>query len=164
MEVMGPRDQKQSVAMAAVAHNLSSMPHRRQIKFHGLFMREYYMQCRARRRLIVHKAISDFSFAAELSNVTTRLPPGDEEMDRIWLKNYPEGVPAEIDVNQYSSLVDLLEDSFKKYANDDAYVFMDKRMTYAELDRQSMAMACYLQSLGLKKGDRVAVMMPNVLQ
>ena len=122
------------------------------------------MQCRARRRLIVHKAISDFSFAAELSNVTTRLPPGDEDMDRIWLKNYPEGVPAEIDVSQYSSLVDLLEDSFKKYANDDAYVFMDKRMTYAELDRQSMAMACYLQSLGLKKGDRVAVMMPNVLQ
>ncbi len=85
-------------------------------------------------------------------------------MERIWLSHYPEGVPTEIDVTQYNSLVDLLEDSFTRYANDDAYVFMDKRMTYGELDRQSMAMACYLQSLGLKKGDRVAVMMPNVLQ
>ena len=62
-------------------------------------------------------------------------------MERIWLESYPEGVPAEIDTSQYSSLVDLLEDSFAKYANDDAYVFMDKRMTYGELDRQSMAMA-----------------------
>ena len=85
-------------------------------------------------------------------------------MEKIWLKNYPEGVPAEVDVNQYGSLVDLLEESFSKYANDDAYVLMDKRLTYGELDKESVAMGAYLQSLGLKKGDRVAIMMPNVLQ
>ncbi len=85
-------------------------------------------------------------------------------MDKIWLKNYPKGVPAEVDVDQYESLVDLLEESFEKYPNDGAYVLMDKMLTYGELDRQSVAMAAYLQSLGLKKGDRVAIMLPNVLQ
>jgi long-chain acyl-CoA synthetase len=85
-------------------------------------------------------------------------------MKKIWLENYPDGVPAEIDVNQYGSLVDLLEESFQKYASNDAYILMDKALTYGELDRQSIAMASYLQGLGLKKGDRVAIMMPNVLQ
>jgi len=85
-------------------------------------------------------------------------------MERSWLKNYPDGVPSDIDVGQYESLVALLEDSFSKYANNPAYVFMDKTMSYGELDRYSMAMAAYLQSLGLQKGDRVAIMMPNVLQ
>lgn len=85
-------------------------------------------------------------------------------MERIWLKNYPDGVPANIDPGQFGSLVDLLEESFSKYANETAYVFMDKTMTYGELDHHSMAMAAYLQGLGLQKGDRVAVMMPNVLQ
>ncbi len=85
-------------------------------------------------------------------------------MKKIWLENYPQDVPAEIDVNQYGSLVDLLEESFQKYSSNDAYILMDKALTYGELDRQSIAMAAYLQSLGLKKGDRVAIMMPNVLQ
>jgi len=85
-------------------------------------------------------------------------------MKKIWLESYPEGVPADVNVDQYDSLVDLLEESFSKYADNDAYILMDKALTYSELDRQSAAMASYLQSLGLKKGDRVAIMMPNVLQ
>ncbi|MGI9366898.1 MAG: long-chain-fatty-acid--CoA ligase [Rhizobiaceae bacterium] len=85
-------------------------------------------------------------------------------MERIWLKNYPDGVPADIDPGQFGSLVDLLEESFSKFADEKAYVFMDKAMTYGELDKHSVAMAAYLQGLGLQKGDRVAIMMPNVLQ
>ncbi len=85
-------------------------------------------------------------------------------MERIWTKAYPSGVPDNVDVNQYSSLVDLIEESFSKYADKNAYVLMDKALTYGELDRKSLAMAAYLQSLGLQKGDRVAIMMPNVLQ
>ncbi len=85
-------------------------------------------------------------------------------MQRVWLKNYPPGVPAEIDVSQYRSLVDLFEESFAKYATRTAYISMDKALSYAELDKLSLALAAYLQGKGLKKGDRVAVMMPNVLQ
>lgn len=85
-------------------------------------------------------------------------------MEKFWLDSYPEGVPAEVDINQYESLVELLEESFTKYANDDAYVLMDKRLTYGDIDKASVAIGAYLQGLGLKKGDRVAIMMPNVLQ
>ncbi len=84
--------------------------------------------------------------------------------DRIWLKNYPQGVPADIDTTQYSSLVALMEDSFKAYANRTAYSFMGKNTTYAETNSLSLALATYLQGLGLVKGDRVAIMMPNVPQ
>ena len=84
--------------------------------------------------------------------------------DRIWLSSYPEGVPADIDVGQYSSLVQLLEESFRKYASLPAYNFMGKDITYGETDSQSQALAAYLQGLGLVKGDRVAAMMPNVPQ
>ncbi len=85
-------------------------------------------------------------------------------MDRSWTKHYPDGVPAEVDIGQYGSLVDLLEESFSKYTNDNAYILMDKALTYGELDRKSRAVGAYLQSLGLQQGDRVAIMMPNVLQ
>lgn len=85
-------------------------------------------------------------------------------MDKIWLKSYPPGVPAEINPDQYSSLVHLLEESFQKYAQNNAYVCMDKFMTYAELDDYSKRLAGWLQSRGMAKGARVAVMMPNVLQ
>ncbi len=85
-------------------------------------------------------------------------------MDHSWIKQYPDGVPAEVDTSQYSSLVGLLEDSFKKYRDRDAYVLMDKAMSYDELDKRSEAFGAYLQSLGLKQGDRVAVMLPNILQ
>ncbi len=85
-------------------------------------------------------------------------------MDRIWLKNYPVGVPADIDTTQYSSLVGLLEESFAKFRDRKAFICMDKSITYRELDEMSVALAAYLQSKGLKKGARVAIMMPNVLQ
>ena len=84
--------------------------------------------------------------------------------DRPWLSAYPEGVPADIDVDQYPSLVHLMEDSFTKYAARPAYSFMGKEITYAQTDSLSQAFAAYLQSLGLAKGDRVAIMMPNVPQ
>jgi long-chain acyl-CoA synthetase len=85
-------------------------------------------------------------------------------MERIWLKQYPAGVPADIDVNQYSSLVELLEESFAKFADRKAFICMDKSISYRDLDEMSLALAAYLQSTGLQKGARVALMMPNVLQ
>ena len=84
--------------------------------------------------------------------------------DRIWLSSYPQGVPADIDPSQYPSLVALMEESFKKYAGRTAYSFMGKDITYAQTDSLSRAFAAYLQGLGLVKGDRVAIMMPNVPQ
>ena len=84
--------------------------------------------------------------------------------DRIWLKSYPPGVPADLDTAQYPSLVALMEESFTKYANRTAYSFMGRDVTYGQTDSLSQAFAAYLQSLGLVKGDRVAIMMPNVPQ
>ena len=84
--------------------------------------------------------------------------------ERIWLKSYPQGVPADLDTAQYSSLVALMEESFTKYASRPAYNFMGKSVSYGQTDRLSQAFAAYLQGLGLVKGDRVAVMMPNVPQ
>jgi long-chain acyl-CoA synthetase len=85
-------------------------------------------------------------------------------MERIWLKQYPAGVPADIDVSQYASLVELLEESFTKFRDRRAFICMDKAITYRELDEMSSALGAFLQSKGLKKGARVAIMMPNVLQ
>ena len=84
--------------------------------------------------------------------------------DKPWLQQYPEGVPATIDPGQYRSLVALMEESFAKYADRPAYSFLGKEWTYREIDEASRAFAGYLQSLGLQRGDRVAVMMPNVPQ
>jgi len=88
----------------------------------------------------------------------------DNRTDRIWLKSYPKGVPADINVSQYTSLVALMEESFKTYANKVGYSFIGKNITYATTDSLSQAFAEYLQGLGLVKGDRVAIMMPNVPQ
>src|ERR1041384_5217856 len=85
-------------------------------------------------------------------------------MDKTWLQSYPPGVPAEIDPDQYRSLVHMLEESFSKYADRKAYVCMDKFLTYGELDAYSKKLAAWLQSRGLAPGARVAIMMPNVLQ
>jgi len=85
-------------------------------------------------------------------------------MERIWLKQYPAGVPADIDVSQYTSLVELLEESFAKFADRKAFICMDKSISYRDLDEMSLALAAYLQSKGMRKGARVALMMPNVLQ
>ena len=84
--------------------------------------------------------------------------------DRPWLGSYSPGVPADIDVAQYSSLVHLMEESFGKFASRPAYSFMGKQITFAQTDSLSLAFAAYLQGLGLVKGDRVAIMMPNVPQ
>ena len=83
---------------------------------------------------------------------------------RPWLKDYPPGVPYDIDTSQYNSLVALMEEAFKKNADKVAYSFMGKDITFGETDSLSVAFAAYLQSLGLSKGDRVAIMMPNVPQ
>ena len=85
-------------------------------------------------------------------------------MERPWLKHYPPGVPAEIDPSRYPSLVAMLEESFQTHAAKDACVCMGKTLTYAELDAASRAFAAWLQSKGLQRGARVAIMMPNVLQ
>ncbi|WP_374339600.1 long-chain-fatty-acid--CoA ligase [Leeia sp.] len=86
-------------------------------------------------------------------------------MEKVWLQHYPAGIPAEIDMSEFSSLADLFEQSVKKYSSRPAFHNMGKSLSYAELDELSARFASYLQNgLGLQKGDRVAVMMPNVLQ
>ncbi|WP_395707263.1 long-chain-fatty-acid--CoA ligase [Casimicrobium huifangae] len=85
-------------------------------------------------------------------------------MDKPWLNNYPAGVPATIKYDQYSSIVQLLEESFQKYAHRAAFNSMGKNVTYGEVDELSRALGAYLQSVGLQPGDRVACMMPNVIQ
>jgi long-chain acyl-CoA synthetase len=85
-------------------------------------------------------------------------------MERFWLKHYPKGVPADIDPTQYASLVQLLEEAFRKYSDQVAYTFMGADLSYRQLDEHSAAIGAWLQSRGLVKGARVAIMMPNVLQ
>lgn len=88
-------------------------------------------------------------------------------MDKIWLKNYQPGVPANIEdqIEKYRSISDLLEESFGKYSQTQAFNCMGKGLTYQEVDMLSRQFASYLQNdLKLQKGDRVALMMPNILQ
>jgi long-chain acyl-CoA synthetase len=85
-------------------------------------------------------------------------------MDRLWLRHYPPGVPADIDPSRYPSLVAMLEEGFTAYAAREACTCMGKTLTYRELDETSRALAAWLQGCGLKNGARVAIMMPNVLQ
>lgn len=85
-------------------------------------------------------------------------------MDKFWIRSYPHGVPAEIDSTRYRSLVHLMEEAFDKYAARNAYVCMDRFLTYAEVDQLSRQLGAWLQGQGLPQGARVALMMPNVLQ
>ena len=85
-------------------------------------------------------------------------------MEKTWLKQYPAGVPAEVKTDVYPSLVALLEESFRKHAQLPAYRFMGKSFSFELVDDLSRAFAAYLQSLGLARGDRVAIMLPNVPQ
>jgi len=85
-------------------------------------------------------------------------------MERIWLKHYPPGVPHDVDLAQYSSLVDLLEEGFRRHASRNAYAYMDKYFTFGDVDRYSAAFGAWLQGQGLAPGARVAIMMPNVVQ
>jgi long-chain acyl-CoA synthetase len=85
-------------------------------------------------------------------------------MDKIWLKSYPPGVPAEIDPTRYSSVAELLEEAFREHRNKPAFVCMGKGISYGELDALSRKLAAWFQSKGLARGARIAIMMPNVLQ
>ncbi len=84
--------------------------------------------------------------------------------ERIWLSSYPPGVPADIDVVQYESLVELIDASFKQHGSRIAYSFMGRDISFRQTDSLSQAFGAYLQGLGLVKGDRVAVMLPNMPQ
>jgi long-chain acyl-CoA synthetase len=86
-------------------------------------------------------------------------------MEKIWLKSYPPGVPAEINVGEFRSLNEIAEQSFRKFAQRTAYVQMGRAMSYARLDKESLNFAAWLQKEArLKKGDRLAIMLPNLLQ
>ena len=85
-------------------------------------------------------------------------------MEKIWLKSYPPGMPTEVDTAQYRSLVQLLEESFHKFADRNAYVCMDKFLTYADVDAHSKRLGAWLQSRAMKQGARVGIMLPNLLQ
>ncbi|MDR3434460.1 MAG: long-chain-fatty-acid--CoA ligase FadD [Rouxiella aceris] len=86
-------------------------------------------------------------------------------MEKVWLKRYPADVPENIDPNRYSSLVEMFENAALRYADSPAFINMGEVMTFRKLEERSRAFAAYLQNeLGLKKGDRVALMMPNLLQ
>lgn len=85
-------------------------------------------------------------------------------MEPIWLRYYPAGVPAEIDIFRFASLKDMLEQSCERYSRRPAFTNMGVALTYGELDRLSRNFGAYLQALGLRRGDRVAIMLPNLLQ
>lgn len=85
-------------------------------------------------------------------------------MEKVWLKSYPPGVPKEIDPTQYESITAMLEESFREYRAKPAFAGMGKQITYGELDSLSTRLAGWLQSKGIARGARIAIMMPNVLQ
>ncbi len=85
-------------------------------------------------------------------------------MEKIWLKNYPKGVPAEIDADAYSSLTELFNQCCERYADSTAYISMGQTLSYAQLQQQARCFAAWLTSQGAQKGTRVALMMPNILQ
>ena len=86
-------------------------------------------------------------------------------MNKIWLDRYPEGVAAEIDAESSQTLVDLIEDGCREFNSGVAFSNMDCELTYADIEARSRDFAAYLQNeLGFSKGDRVAIMMPNLLQ
>lgn len=84
--------------------------------------------------------------------------------ERPWLKNYPKGIPANIDADAYPSLVAMLEETFEKYRKLPAFACMGKQITFDYLDKMSAQFGAYLHSRGLVPGDRIALMMPNMLQ
>jgi long-chain acyl-CoA synthetase len=85
-------------------------------------------------------------------------------VEKIWLKSYPKGVPAEIDIGRYASVREVFEESAAKFAERPAYTCMGKSISFGELDTLSAAFGAYLQANGCKKGARIALMMPNILQ
>lgn len=84
--------------------------------------------------------------------------------NKVWLENYPSGVPVKINPDAYTSLVDMIEETFKKYPNQVAFKCMGAQITFKQLDNLSYAFGAYLQQKGLEKGDKIALMMPNLIQ
>lgn len=84
--------------------------------------------------------------------------------ERTWLKNYPKGIPANIDPDAYATLTELFDEIFEKYRTQPAFACMGKALTFDEIDKKSKEFGAYLQSRGLEPGDRIALMMPNLLQ
>ncbi|MCH2021292.1 MAG: AMP-binding protein [Saprospiraceae bacterium] len=88
--------------------------------------------------------------------------------DRVWLKSYPNNVPHDVNIDEYSSLINFIDDNLKKFKDKPAYTCVlkgkQKTLSYREVDTMSNAIAAYLQNLGLDKGDRVAIMLPNIVQ
>jgi len=85
-------------------------------------------------------------------------------VNKPWIHSYPEGVPAEIDLDEYSSILDIFHQSCEKYRDRTAYLNFGRAMSFGELDRLSRDFAAWLQARGMRKGDRIALMMPNILQ
>ena len=85
-------------------------------------------------------------------------------MDKPWLARYPEAVPAEIDLSTYNSILDIFDESLEAYSDRDAYMNFGKSLSFEKWGRESRDFAAYLHSLGLQKGDRIALMLPNILQ
>ena len=86
-------------------------------------------------------------------------------MDKPWLTSYPSSVPAEIDISQYASVVDIFTESTQRFADRPAFHNLGTTITYRELEQQTQAFASWCQhEAGLVKGDRIAIMMPNLLQ
>ena len=85
-------------------------------------------------------------------------------MERIWLKSYPQGIPADVTWNEFKSVGDLFEKCYKQFADRPAFHCMGKTLSFGEIDRMSRDFAAWVQSKGLPKGARVALMMPNCLQ
>lgn len=84
--------------------------------------------------------------------------------DYVWLQQYPKEVPAEINPDQYRSITEMYDGCFKEFRNSNAFLYMGKKMTYGEMDGLCRDFAAYLQSIGMQKGDRIAFMLPNMLQ
>jgi long-chain acyl-CoA synthetase len=85
-------------------------------------------------------------------------------VNKPWLDSYPEGVPAEVDLSEYNSIIEILEQSCAKNGDQTAYINFDSKLTYGELDSQTRNFAAWLQQQGLQQGDRIALVMPNILQ
>ena len=88
----------------------------------------------------------------------------DMSEQRPWLKNYPSGIPVNIDQDAYATLVEMIEETFKKYRDKPAFSCMGKELTFAQVDKMSAQFGAYLHSRGLEPGDKIALMMPNLLQ
>lgn len=98
------------------------------------------------------------------SDVSSDEQQGKQVQDRPWLASYPQGVPADIDPSEYASLAHLLDDAFSRFGRLTAYSFMGQDYSYNRIERSSRQLGAYFQSLSLDKGDRIAVMMPNIIQ